>query len=200
MLSPLLFNVFFPAEFHAVPVPFSQDEAIVRHLIQISDARVVKTEEREPLACARRAVWAMLYADDAGIVSMSVEGLAKMMTIIVTALKIMASTVTFFEAAGLTLFTEKTGTMRLLYDRQTRQLAPPFVTESAGQRYDQAAQFVYSSGVIHESADLSPKIARWIRLMRACLKRFVPELYDRTAATLRKSKRVLKAEVIETLL
>ena len=50
------------------------------------------TEKQEPLACARRAVWGMLYADDAGIVSKSAEGLAKMMTVIVTA----------FEAAGLT--------------------------------------------------------------------------------------------------
>lgn len=31
----------------------------------------------------RRAVWAMLYADDAGVVSKSADGLARMMTIIV---------------------------------------------------------------------------------------------------------------------
>ena len=29
----------------------------------------------DPLACARRAAWGMLYADDAGIVSKSAEGL-----------------------------------------------------------------------------------------------------------------------------
>ena len=45
------------------------------------------------LACVRRAVWGMPYADDAGIVSKSAEGLAKMMIVIVTV----------FEAAGLTV-------------------------------------------------------------------------------------------------
>ena len=47
----------------------------------------------DPLACVRRAVWGMLYANDAGIASKSPEGLAKMMTVIVTV----------FEAAGLTV-------------------------------------------------------------------------------------------------
>ena len=40
-----------------------------------------------------RAVWGMLYADDAGIVSKSAEGLAKMITVIVTV----------FEDANLTV-------------------------------------------------------------------------------------------------
>ena len=42
------------------------------------------------MACQRRAVWGLLYVDDAGIVSKSAEGLAKMMIVIVTV----------FEAAG----------------------------------------------------------------------------------------------------
>ena len=45
----------------------------------------------------------MLYADDAGIVSKSAEGPAKMMTVIVTV----------FEAAGLTVSDQKTETMLL---------------------------------------------------------------------------------------
>ena len=36
------------------------------------------------LACVRRAVWGMLYAGDAGIASKSAEGLAKMMSAMVT--------------------------------------------------------------------------------------------------------------------
>ena len=66
----------------------------------------------------RRAVWGMLYGDDVGVVSMSAEGLAKMMTIIVTV----------FEAAGLTLFKRKTETTFLLYDNQTRQPSPHLLT------------------------------------------------------------------------
>ena len=45
----------------------------------------------------------MLYADDAGSVSKSEEGLAKMMAVIVTV----------FEAAGLTVSEHKTETMLL---------------------------------------------------------------------------------------
>ena len=37
----------------------------------------------DPLTCVRRAVWGMLYANDAGLVSnKSAEGLEKMMTVI----------------------------------------------------------------------------------------------------------------------
>ena len=56
----------------------------------------------DPLACVRSAVWGVVYADDARIVSKSAEGLAKMMTVIVTV----------FEAAGLTV-SKKTETMLL---------------------------------------------------------------------------------------
>ena len=75
----------------------------------------------------------MLYADNAGIMSKSAEGLAEMMTVIVTA----------FEAAGLTVSQKKTETMLL----QTPDQAPctsPLVIEAAGQRYRQTTQFFLS--------------------------------------------------------
>ena len=40
----------------------------------------------DPLTRVRNAVWGMLYADDAGIVSTSAEGLAKIVTVIVLSL------------------------------------------------------------------------------------------------------------------
>ena len=76
-----------------------------------------------PMACVRRAVWGMLYAGDAGIVSRSAEGFAKMLTVIVAV----------FEAAGLTVSERKTETMLLRTPGQT-SLAPPLVIEAAGQR------------------------------------------------------------------
>ena len=79
-------------------------------------------------------------------------------------------------------------------------LAPPLVIEAAGQRHRQTNQFLYLGGVIHESADLSFEIERRIRLMWACFKRFGPELYDGTTASLSLKVRMLKAEVSETLL
>ena len=88
----------------------------------------------------------MLYADDAGTVSKSAEGLAKMMTFIVTV----------FEAAGLTV-SEKTETVLL----RTRDQAPctsPLVIEAADQRFRQTTQFLYLGGLIDASADIMPGI------------------------------------------
>ena len=85
----------------------------------------------------------MLYADDAGIMSKSAEGLAKMMTVIFTV----------FDAAGLTVFDKKTETMLL----RTPDQAPctsPLVIEAAGQRYTQTSQFLYLGGLIDASADI----------------------------------------------
>ena len=65
----------------------------------------------------------MLYADDAGIASKSAEGLAKMMTVIVTV----------FEAAGLTVSENKTETMLLRTPNQASRTSP-LVVEAAGQR------------------------------------------------------------------
>ena len=103
VLSPLLFNNF-AAVTHAVVVRFSEDPDIVRDLVHLEE----DLEENaggvssDPLACVRRAVWGMLYADDAGIESKSADGFARMMTVIVTV----------FEAGGLTV-SEKTETMLL---------------------------------------------------------------------------------------
>ncbi|MEP4902204.1 MAG: hypothetical protein ABJX82_10425 [Paracoccaceae bacterium] len=82
----------------------------------------------------------MLYADDAGIVSIAV-GLAKMMTVIVTV----------FEAAGLTVSKAKTETMVLRTPNQAPQTSP-LVIESAGRRYKQTMRFVYLGGLVIESA------------------------------------------------
>ena len=89
----------FGAVLHVVLVRFSKDEAVVRDLVQLNGTGVVGTEEqKDPLALPRGALWGMLYADDVGVVSKSAEGLAKMMTVIVTVL----------EAAGLTVSEKKT--------------------------------------------------------------------------------------------
>ena len=163
----------FVAALHVVLVRFSQDEAIVRDLAQLGDAGEVGTEEQGPLACLKRALWGMLYADDAGIVSKFAEGLAKLLTVIVAV----------FEEAGLTVSEKKTETMLLRRTDQTI-LAPPLVIEAAGQRYKQTVQLLYPGGIIHKKAYFSLEIDRRIRLMRACLQRFGPQFNDRTTAPL----------------
>ena len=69
VLSPLLFNVFFAAAMHAVLVRFSEDPDILRDLVHLEEDLGEDGVKVEPLACVRRSVWGMLYADDAGIAS-----------------------------------------------------------------------------------------------------------------------------------
>ena len=81
VLSPLLFNIFFAAATEVVLVRFSEDDTILKDLVYLEEEAGVWAET--PLERARRAVWGMFYADDAGVVSRSQEGLARMMTTIV---------------------------------------------------------------------------------------------------------------------
>ena len=122
MLLPLIFNVFTTA-IHAVLVRFGED--ILSDLVHFEENL---TEDgvrvnADPLTCVRREVWGMLYVDDAGIVSKSVEGLAKMMAVIVTV----------FEAAGLTVSERKTESMLLRTPGQAPRTSS-LVIEAAGQR------------------------------------------------------------------
>ena len=104
-----------------------QDKDIVRDLIQLNDAKV---EDQEPLPCVRRALWGVLYAGDAGIVSNLTEGLAKKISVIVTV----------FEAADLTVSKNKAEAM-FLRTSDHATLPPPLVIEAAGQTCKQTAQF-----------------------------------------------------------
>ena len=56
---------------HAVVVRFSDDPDIVRDLVHLEEdlEEDVVGVSWDPLTRVRRAVWGMLYADDAGIVS-----------------------------------------------------------------------------------------------------------------------------------
>ena len=149
------------------------------HLEENLEENVVGVSS-DPLACVRRAIWGMLYADDAGIVSKSAEGLAKIMTAIVTV----------FDAAGLTVSEKKTETMLL----RTPDQAPctsPLAIEAAGQRYRQTTQFLYLGGLIDESADILPEIKRRVQLAWACYSRFKRELYDVEAAPIAMKLRML---------
>ena len=92
VLSPLFFKVFFAAAIHAVLVRFSEDPEILRDLVDLEEdlEHDGVGEKADPQTCVRRAVCGMSYADDAGVVSTSADGLAEIMTVIVT----------IFEAAG----------------------------------------------------------------------------------------------------
>ena len=150
MLSPLLFNIFFAAAIEIVLVRFSEDDIILKDLVCLEEEAGVGAGT--PLERARRAVWGMLYADDAGVVSRSQEGLTRIMTIIVDV----------FGAFGLTVSEKKTENILMWApEKQSKKGGsppPPLVIEAAGQRYAQAAQFRYLGGLVNEDDELTQEI------------------------------------------
>ena len=100
VLSTLLFNVFFAAILLVVQERFSKDAGILADLIHLQE-QPSKVGLKTALECVRRAIWGMLYADDACIVSRSPRGLGRMMAVFVEV----------FGIFGLSISESKTETM-----------------------------------------------------------------------------------------
>ena len=192
VLSPLLFNIFFAAAIEVVLVRFSEDDTILKNLVYLKEEAGVGAET--PLERARRAVWGMFYADDAGVVSRSQEGLARMMTTIVEV----------FGEFGLTVSEKKTETLLMRApEKQPKKGGsppPPLVIEAAGQKYTQTNQFRYLGGLVNEDGELAQEINHRSRAAWACIRRFSRELFDRPRAPWRLKVRLLRAEAMEALL
>lgn len=78
VLSSLRFNMIFAAGLHVVLVRFTRtNTSFVQNLAHLDDDRA-RRDEGPFVACVWRAVWGILHADDAGIVSIWEEGLPKM--------------------------------------------------------------------------------------------------------------------------
>ena len=77
---------------------FSKDADILPELVHLQE-QPRETRPESPINCVRRAVWGMLYADDAYIVSRLTRILAKIREAIVHVC----------DAFGLTVFREKYG-------------------------------------------------------------------------------------------
>ena len=92
VLSPLLFNIFFAAVLNFALQRFSEEPAILIDLVHLKEPSASMRPE-PAMDYVRRAVWDMLYADDACIVSRSPQGLAKMMDVIVEICRAFALTV-----------------------------------------------------------------------------------------------------------
>ena len=104
----------------------------------------------------RRAVWGMLYEDDACIFSRSPQRLAKMMEVIVEVCR----------AFALTVSAKKTETMCMPPPRTPQTMVQ---VEAAGQTYKQVQCFTYLGGAVTEVPDMSVEIARrtracWMRI------------------------------------
>ena len=121
VLSPLLFNIFFAAVLNVVLQRFSEEPDILAELVHMKEPSTSMGPE-PAMDYVRRAVWGMLYADDACIVSRSSQGLAKTMEVIVE----------FCRAFALTVSAKKTETMCMPPPRTPRTMAR---IEAAGQIY-----------------------------------------------------------------
>ena len=136
----------------------------------------------------------LLYADDAGVVSRSQEGLARTMTTIVKV----------FGEFGLTVSEKKTEAvlMRAPEKQAKKGGSPPrpLVIEAAGQKYAQTAQFRYMGGLVNEDGELAQKTNHRSRAAWACTRRLSWELFDRPRAPWRLKVRLLRAEAMEALL
>ena len=183
--------MFFAAPIEVVLVRFSEDDTILKNLVYLEEEAGVGAGT--PLERARRAVWGMLYADDAGVVSISQEGLTGMMTIIVE----------LFGAFGLTV-SEKTETllMRAPEKQPKKGGSPPprLVIEAAGQKYAQTAQFRYLGTLVNEDGELTQEVNHRSRAAWAYIRRFSRELFELPRAPWRLKVRLLRAEAMEALL
>ena len=136
VLSPLLFNIFFAAVLAVVLQRFSEDPAILAELVHLKEPPTSMGPE-PAMDYVRRAVWGMLYDDDACIVSRSPQGLAKMMEVIVEMCR----------AFALTVSAKKTETICMPPPRTPRTMVQ---VEAAGQTYKQVQPFTYLGGAVTE--------------------------------------------------
>ena len=75
-----------------------------------------------------------------------------------------------------------------------------FSVEAAGQVYSKTNEFVYLGGNVNHNADLSIEVDRCIRNAWCSFRKYPLELYDRPSAPLELKIRMLRAEVLETML
>ena len=191
VLAPLLFNIFFAAVINVASTRFKADKCIMDALVHL---RKKRGAGRRGEATAKESVlatplWGMLYADDAGVVSRSAEQLRKMIGVIVVVCA----------AFDLTVSEAKTEVMCLRAKGMPESTAT-FSVEAVGQVYNQTNEFVCLGGNVNHNADLSIEVDRRIRTAWCSFRKYTFEVYDRPSAPHELKIRMLRAEVLETML
>ena len=148
VLSPLVLNIFFVAVMEVVPQLFSEDDTILGDLVLLDEGSEGGPDETL-LDLVQRAVWGMLYADNAGIVSRSPARLTRIMRVIVEV----------FGALGLAVSEKKTETPLTRAPEKAQQPRetptpplPALEIAAAGQKYHQVHQFVHLGDLVTEAA------------------------------------------------
>ena len=99
----------------------------------------------------------------------------------------------------LTVSEAKTEIM-CLRERGMPESTAIFSIEAAGQGYNQTNEFVHLEGNVNHNADLSIEVDRRICSAWCRLRKYTFELCDRPSAPLELKLRMLRAEVLETML
>ena len=191
MLASLLCNILFAAVINVAYTRFKADKDIMDALVHLRKKTGAggpgEATAGDPVPAT--LLWGMLYADDVGVVSQSPGQLRKMMGVIMVVRA----------AFGLTVSEAKTEIMCL----RTKGMPESTVTisvEAARQVYNQTNEFVYLGGNVNHNSDLSIKVNRRIRNTWCGFWKYTPELYDRPSAPPKLKIRMLRAEVLETML
>ena len=189
--APLLFNIFFATAINVASARFKTAKGIMDALVHLrkkkgAGGRWEATAEESVLATP---LWGMLYADDARAVSQSPEQLRKMMRGVVVVCAV----------CGLTVSETKTEIMCSRAKAMPESTAT-FSVEATGRVYNQTNEFVYLGGNVNHNADLSIEVDRRIRNAWCSFWKYTLELYNRPSAPLELKLRMLRAEVLETML
>ena len=191
VLAPLQYNIFFAAVINVAYTRFKADKGILDALVHLRKKKEArgrgKATAGEPVLAT--PLWGMLYADGAGVVSQSLEQLRKIMGVIVVVCV----------AFGLIVSEAKTEIMCLRAKGMPESTAI-FSVEAAGQVYNQTNEFVYLGGNVNHNADLFIEVDWRIRNAWCSFRKYTLELYDRPSAPLELKIRMLRAEVLETML
>ena len=131
VLAPLLFNMFFTAVLRVVEKPFAADTAITDSLVQLQRKQEKKKKKRGKARAGHadgqgndkeaQTLWAMLYADDAGIASRTPHGLEMMMPVIVCACAAFGLTVSEAKTEIMCLQTKDRGDIHRHRNRPSLQ-------------------------------------------------------------------------------
>ena len=164
---------------------------IVSDLVYLDDAPKGKDGrpgEEESLKVSWRAACGMLYVEDAGVVSTSPRGLARMMSVIVVV----------YQELELT---ERKRTKAIYLWSNPSTALNALRSEEAGKRYRQITKFVYlSGGAINEGTYLVTEIRLRIGAAWASVRRYSSQLYEQRDAAMSLKIRLLKAKAVEAML
>ena len=101
-------------------------------------------------------------------------------------------------AFGITVLEAETEIMCLRAKGMPESTAT-FSVEAMGKMYNQTNEFVYLGGNVNHNTDLSIEVRR-MRNTWCSFRKYTLELYDRPSAPLELKIRMLRAEVLETML